>query len=123
MSTIVVVAQIAVALGIFNVWIVRRNRPTSYRPRGAANIEEEFRRYGLPDWVRSAVGALKLTLAVLLLLGLFITPLTAPAAGLMALLMISAIIAHLRVSDPLMKAAPAAAMLALSVLVAVAGVA
>ncbi|MDX1492816.1 MAG: hypothetical protein R3253_01990, partial [Longimicrobiales bacterium] len=65
MSTVAIIAQVIIALGIFNVWIVRRDRSTPYRPEGASNMEEEFRRYGLPDWVRVAVGSTKVTLAVL----------------------------------------------------------
>jgi len=120
MDTVVTAAQIIIALGIFNVWIIRRDWETAYRPEGAKGIVEEFRRYGLPDWVRTAVGATKISLAVLLLVGLVITPITRPAAGLMALLMVAAISAHVRVNDPWTKSVPAAAMLALSALVVVA---
>ena len=120
MATLVIAAQVIIALGIYNVWIIRRNRATDYRPEGAANIAEEFRRYGLPDWVRSAVGATKLILATLLLVGIFVTPLVRPAAAFMALLMVAAVAAHIRVNDPWTKSMPAATMLALSTLVVVA---
>jgi uncharacterized membrane protein YphA (DoxX/SURF4 family) len=117
MSSLALVAQIVVALGIFNVWILRRNRPTPYRPDGAGNMEEEFRRYGLPDWVRVAVGFTKVSLAVLLLVGVLFTPLAVGAATLMALLMVSALIAHVRVGDPWVKSMPAFVMLTLSAVV------
>ena len=119
MSTVAIIAQVIIALGIFNVWIVRRDRSTPYRPEGASNMEEEFRRYGLPDWVRVAVGSTKVTLAVLLLFGILFTPLAVGAAALMALLMLSAVFAHVRVGDPWMKSVPAALMLTLSAVVIV----
>ncbi len=115
--SIAVLCQILIALGIFNVWIIRRDRPTPYRPEGARDIQDEFRRYGLPSWSWKAVGVTKITLAVLLLVGVFV-PVVAPfAAAGMALLMISAIGAHIRVRDPAVKSMPAFAMLVLSLVV------
>ena len=49
-TSITIACQVIIALGIFNVWIVRRNRPTPFRPEGSAGIEDEFRRYGFPGW-------------------------------------------------------------------------
>lgn len=117
MSTVAIIAQVVIALGIFNVWIIRRDRSTPYRPEGASNMEEEFARYGLPDWVRVVVGSTKVTLAVLLLFGVLFTPLAVISATLMALLMVSAVVAHVRVGDPWRKSIPAALMLMLSALV------
>ncbi len=117
MSLVAAASQIIIALGIFNVWLIRRGRSTPYRPDGAANLAEEFRRYGLPDWARVAIGTTKVALAILLLIGLVVTPVTLPAAALMSVLMAGAIVAHLKVRDPLTKAAPAAIMLLLSLVV------
>lgn len=117
MTTLAIIAQVVIALGIFNVWLVRRDRPTPYRPDGAENMAEEFRRYGLPDWVRTAVGITKVSLAALLLVGILFTPVAVGAATLMALLMVSAVAAHIRVGDPLVKAMPAFLMLTLSAIV------
>lgn len=119
MSTLATIAQVVIALGIVNVWLIRRNRPTPYRPDGAGNMEEEFERYGFPDWVRIAVGSTKVLLAVLLLVGILFTPLAVGAATLMALLMLSAVAAHVRVGDPWVKAMPAALMLSLSAIVVI----
>ncbi len=119
MTTLAILCQVAIALGVFNVWIIRRNRATPFRPSGASNIEEEFARYGLPRWATAVVGWTKLALAVLLLLGVIFVPAAAPAAALMALLMLGAVAAHLRVGDPLLKAAPALVMMLLSVVVVV----
>lgn len=119
MTTLAIIAQIIIALGIFNVWIIRRDQPSPYRPDGASNMEEEFERYGLPDWVRLAVGSTKVTLAVLLLVGLLFAPLAMGAAAVMGLLMLSAVVAHIRVGDPWSKSVPAAVMLTLSALVVI----
>lgn len=119
MTTLAIIAQVIIALGIFNVWIIRRDRPSPYRPDGASNMEEEFERYGLPDWVRLAVGSTKVALALLLLFGVLFTPLATAAAAAMAFLMISAVVAHVRVGDPWTKAVPAAVMLALSAIVVI----
>lgn len=119
MTTVAIICQIIIALGIFNVWILRRDRATPFRPDGAGSIEEEFERYGLPEWAHLLVGSTKLTLAVLLLVGVAFAPVAAPAAAMMALLMLGAVAAHIRVRDPLVRAAPAFAMLVLSMLVVV----
>ena len=115
--TVSAIAQVIIALGIFNVWILRYGRPTPYRPSNAANMADEFRRYGLPDWARMVVGATKLSLAVLLIVGLQYTPLVVPSAAVMVVLMVGAILAHVRAGDPLVKSVPALTMLALSTIV------
>ncbi len=120
MTTLAIACQIIIAFGIYNVWLLRRNRPSAYRPEGAQNIEEEFARYGLPGWAWIAVGVAKVTLATALLIGIAV-PMVAPwAAGLMALFMLSAVAAHVRVSDPPMKAVPALLMLLMFTIVVVA---
>lgn len=119
MSSIAIAFQVLIALGIVNVWVIRRDRATAYRPDGASNIAEEFARYGFSDGVRTAVGATKLTLAGLLLVGIVYSPVAALAAGGMALLMAGAIAAHIKVGDPLMKSVPALLMLAMSTVVLV----
>ena len=120
MTMIAALCQIALALGLFNVWVLRYGQATAYRPEGAGDMREEFLRYGLPAWMTTVVGATKLGLAALLLAGLVYAPAAAPAAGVLALLMVAAIAAHLRVRDPLRKSVPALAMLIMAGLVLVA---
>lgn len=109
--------QVVIALGIVNVWVLRYGRATPWRPGSASNMVEEFRHYGLPDWVRPLVGGSKLAAAVLLLFGLWYPLLTAPAATLLALLMVGAVAAHIRVRDPVHKSLPALAMLSMCLFV------
>jgi len=120
MSNIAVLLQIVIALGIVNVWILRRDRATRFRPDGAANIAEEFARYGLSDTVRRLVGGTKLALAALLLIGIAYPVLAVAAAAGIAVLMAGAVGAHIKVRDPLMKLVPALLMLAMSTVVLIA---
>ncbi|MDE0899646.1 MAG: DoxX family protein [Longimicrobiales bacterium] len=119
MDNVAVALQIIIALGIANVWILRADRSTPYRPEGASSLAEEFTRYGLPDWVRRAVGITKLALAAALVAGIYFSSLATTAAVLMALLMVAAVIAHIRIRDPWTKALPASLMLFMSTAVAV----
>lgn len=122
MSTqlMIVIAQTAIAVTILNVWLFRYSRPSPYRGRGAASMPDEFAAYGLPEWSVPAVGAAKVGLAGLLLIGLFVEGVTVLAAIGIALFMAVAVAMHVKVGDPLVRAAPAAALLLLAVIVAVA---
>ena len=111
--------QIIVALGIFNVWLLRSGKATPYRGGGAMDMRQEFARYGLPPKVMYIVGALKLGCAVALLVGILVPVLVQPAAALLAALMSVAVAMHLKIKDPTLKSLPAAAMLALCLLILV----
>lgn len=112
-----VVFQIVIAAGIVNVWILRHDKATAWRPDGAKNMKEEFRRYGLPDWMRVVVGTAKLSLAAMLVAGIWYPPLAAAAGIGMAILMLGAVASHIKISDPIKKAVPSLALLALSLFV------
>lgn len=118
MELLTSIAQIIIAAGIVNVWILRFNKKTTYRGGSAKNMKEEFAAYGLPPSVMMLVGALKLGLAALLIIGFWVPNLVQPAAMGMALLMVGALFMHVKVGDPMVKSLPALAMLLLSALVA-----
>lgn len=118
MEYVRIIAQLIVALGILNVWLLRPNRATAYRAGTAKNIREEFATYGLPLWFMRVVGALKILFALSLLVGFWLPHLVRPAAIGMAVLMLGAIAMHIKVGDPLKKAAPASLVLVLSLVVA-----
>jgi uncharacterized membrane protein YphA (DoxX/SURF4 family) len=118
MDTAVVIIQAVVALGIFNVWILRFGKPTDWRGGAAANMKEEFQVYGLPGWSVQIVGFLKLLFAVCLIAGIWFQPLTRPAALGLAVLMLGAVVMHIKVKDPLKKSLPALTILVLLVIVA-----
>jgi uncharacterized membrane protein YphA (DoxX/SURF4 family) len=106
--------QIIVGLGLLNVWLVRRGSSTSYRGGSAKTLQEEFATYGLPGFAFYVVGALKIGAAVILVAGVWMALPVREAAGLVAALMLGAIVMHLKVGDPVAKSLPAAAMLAMS---------
>ncbi len=111
-----IVLQILVALGLINVWLIRSQKDTSYRGGNARNIKEEFEAYGLPSWFVMVIGILKISIAIALLIGLFIPALVAPAATILVMLMIGAVLMHVKVKDPIKKSLPATAMLLMSLL-------
>jgi hypothetical protein len=108
------VLQIIVALGLLNVLLVRRNKSTSYRGGNASNIVEEFAVYGFSRSFCYAIGTLKVSAAIALLLGLQFPALVIPASALIAALMLGAVSMHAKVQDPISKALPASLMLAMS---------
>lgn len=113
------IAQLIVAFGILNVWLLRFHKATAYRAKAAGNMREEFAAYGLPVWFMWVVGGLKVIFALSLLAGFWLPQLIRPAAIGLAILMIGAIGMHFKVGDPWKKAVPAAIMLVLSLLVAI----
>ena len=99
---------------------MRFNRETEFRGGEAKNLPEEFEVYGLPRWMVYTTGATKISLALALLVGLREPRLTHPAATALATLMAGAVGMHLKVGDEPKKYAPAATILGLSTVAAVA---
>ena len=119
MSTLFIALQLAIALGIANVWLVRPAMATPYRGGSATTMKEEFAAYGLSESFMEGIRALKLLLAGALVIGIWVPELVQPAAAGMAALMLGAIAMHIKVKDPLQKSVPALCMLAMSIAVAV----
>ncbi len=115
MDAIPIALQILVALTILNVWILRRGRMTPFRGGEAKNMREEFAAYGLPFWFMCVIGVLKVSLALALLVGIWVPGVANFAAMGMGLLMLGAFVMHLKVRDPILKALPSIALLALCV--------
>jgi hypothetical protein len=112
--TVPAVLQLVVGLGLLNVWLVRPKSATAYRGGEASSLREEFAVYGLPSAAFYVVGALKITAAVVLIAGVWVSLPVEVAAGVIAALMVGAVIMHVKVRDPLMRAVPATIMLVLS---------
>lgn len=108
------ILQIAVALGLLNVWLVRRGSATSYRGGDAQTLKEEFAAYGLSPTLFYVVGALKIGSAISLIAGIWNERLILPAAAVVALLMVGALVMHVKVKDPPIKSLPALLMLIMS---------
>lgn len=118
METILIALQIIIALGIFNVWILRFGKSSNWRGGEAKNMKEEFQVYGLPSWFVGIIGFLKILFALMLVIGLWIPALVQPAAIGIAILMLGAIVMHIKVKDSLTKSLPAFSLLVLSAIVA-----
>ena len=107
MTNLSVIAQLIVAVSIVIVWVFRFE-----------NIEKEFREYGLGTFMRSAVGAAKIALATLLVVGIWYPSLVLIPALLMAFLMVSAQYFHFKVNNPWQKRMPSLFLLLLCLFIA-----
>ena len=107
MENIAILAQLIIAISILIVWVFRFD-----------NIVIEFKQYALSDLIRSMVGASKIALATLLVVGIFYEEVVFISALLMAFLMVCAQIAHIKVKNPLSKYIPSFLLLILSLFVA-----
>lgn len=115
---IVPALQILIALGLLNVWLVRFKKPTAYRGGSAQTLSDEFAVYGLPIWFMYIVGFLKIAIAVIMIVTVFLPSLvwvTVYASMVLIVLMLGAITMHFKVRDPLIKTLPAAGMLAMAI--------
>ncbi|MBT7895489.1 MAG: DoxX family protein [Flavobacteriales bacterium] len=129
------ILKLIIALGLLNVWVLRFNQSTSYRCGDANNMKEEFDNYGFASWFMYAIGAFKVVLAGVLLWSVFVrefTDLTLASStqsvygltaydtidiiGLLVLsiIMIGAIIMHIKLKDSILKSLPAFLMLVMS---------
>lgn len=103
---IAILAQAIVALSVVYVWVVR-----------LPNVEKEFREYGIPDLLRNTVGATKIALSTLLIVGIWYPSLVLIPAAMMAFLMLCAQGAHLKARHPWQKYVPSLVLLLLSLFV------
>lgn len=108
------ILQVVLALGLLNVWLVRAGSATSYRGGDARSLKEEFSAYGLPEFFFYLVGALKIGSAIALIAGIWVGGLVLPAAAVVAVLMVGALVMHVKVKDPAIKSLPAFLMLVMS---------
>ena len=95
-----------VAGSTFFVWVVRYQ-----------NIAEEFKEFGLPIWLRDLVGILKLSFVIML----FSTNLTVVILGSLgiAVLMLAAMITHLKIKNPFYKMLPSMSLMLISFIIIV----
>jgi len=117
LTTIYILSAIQVVLAavLINVWLVRFNKKTKYRGKGTHTMVDEFRAYGLPKWFMYVVGFAKISIAVLLLIGLRYPAVVPGALYVLLGLMIGALVMHVKVRDSLVRSVPALGMIALCV--------
>lgn len=100
MTKYLILTQIIVATSVAYVWIFRFD-----------NIIKEFKQFGLSDLTRSFVGATKISLATLLIAGIWYPSLVPIPAVIMGLLMIVAQYFHFKVKNSFIKHLPSLALL------------
>jgi len=105
------ILQLVIAIGLINVWIFRFDRATEYRGGEAQNMKEEFIAYGLPVWLMYLVGFMKLTIAIMLIISFWVEELLVYNLVVLALLMVAALLMHVKVKDPIKKSYPALSIL------------
>ena len=115
MDSITVLLQLFVAFGLLNVWVIRSNHETPYRGSNGSSLKSEFAAYGLPLWSFYVIGFIKISSALLLLLGLWLPFLVFPSALVISLMMVGALCMHIKVRDPVKKFLPALIMLFCSI--------
>jgi len=116
MTTFSIILNLVIAITLLNVWLIRRNKQTMYRGGDANSMAEEFSTYGLPKWLMYVVGSIKIIIAILLIVGIWITSLNIYCYISLAILMLGAIIMHLKVKDKIIKSVPALSILTLLLL-------
>lgn len=104
MTNFMFLAQIIIAASVAYVWIFRFE-----------NIIKEFKQFGLSVTMRSFVGAAKIALATLLVVGIWYPAVITIPSILMGLFMISAQYFHWKIKNPFMKKLPSLLLLILCV--------
>ena len=102
-----IIAQLIVSISVISVWVFRYD-----------NIVLEFKQYGISDLLRNIVGASKISLATILILGIWYTKLLVVSSMLMAFLMLCAQFYHIKVKNPLIKYVPSFFLLVLYLFIA-----
>ena len=107
MVQILILAQLIVSISVIVVWVFRRD-----------NIDIEFKLYKLSNLTKNIIGALKISLATMLILGIWYSELLLISSLSMAFLMLCAQYFHFRVKNPFHKYIPSLLLLTLSLLIA-----
>ena len=107
MKDLLIISQLIVAISVLFVWVFRFH-----------NVEKEFKQFGLSVTIRSAVGASKIALATLLLVGLCQPCYVFYSAILMGFFMLSAQYLHFKLKNPLNQRIPSFIFLSLCVFIA-----
>ena len=100
---IVEILQIITATSILFVWVVRYE-----------NIITEFQQYQLPEWIRDMVGILKISFAIMLLVGIYNEKFKLLGSCGLILLMLAALFTHIKIKNQFSKALPSLTLLTFS---------
>lgn len=86
---------------------------------GRKMFVDNFRHFGYPQWFRVVIGSLEVLGGLGLLIGIWLPWLAALASAGLTLVMLGAILTHLRIREPLQKIVLPIVMGALAIVVAV----
>lgn len=95
------ILKIMVLSSILFVWVIRYS-----------NIIEEFKSFGYPNWLRDLVGIFKIAFAIMLI-NQNISIVQLGAIGI-SVLMVCALLTHLKIKNNISKMLPAASLLAIN---------
>jgi hypothetical protein len=98
------VLKIIVFSSILFVWVIRY-----------ANIVEEFKSYGYPEWLRDIVGILKISCAIMLMN--HSEQVAKIGASGIAVLMLAAVLTHFKVKSSFSKILPSLTLLMASLII------
>ncbi len=107
MEELTKLVQMTLAISVAFVWIFRFH-----------NVVEEFKEFGLSDITRNFVGATKISMATLLVVGIWYPSLVLIPSILMGLFMVAAQYFHFKVRNPFNKHLPSLILLILCVFIA-----
>ncbi len=107
MENLINLAQIVVAISVLFVWTFRMQ-----------NVLKEFEQFGLSDLIRNLVGATKISLATLLIVGIWCSSLVLIPSILMGMFMIAAQYFHFKIKNLLIKHLPSLILLILCAFIA-----
>ena len=104
MTSLTMILKTIILSSVLFVWVVRYN-----------NIIQEFKTFKYPEWLRDTVGILKITMAILIMNS--DSQLVKFGSGGLCLLMVAAMITHLRIKNPFYKMLPSMTLFTISLVV------
>jgi hypothetical protein len=107
MENLINLLQIVVALSVVFVWTFRFH-----------NVLKEFKQFELSDLTRNLIGATKISLSTLLIVGVWYPSLVFIPSVIMGFLMVGAQYFHYKISNPFIKHLPSLTLLVMSVFIA-----
>ena len=115
---IVIALKVIVGISIINVWLIQPNKPSKWRGGDATTITEEFSVYGLSKTFYYIVFAVKVGLAILLLVSIKYDIFSLYSSIGLAALLGGSIAMHLKVKDALFKSFPAFLFMVMNLIIA-----
>ena len=115
---IIIALKLIVGLSILNVWLIQPNKPSKWRGGDATTITEEFSVYGLSKTFYYIVFAVKVGLAILLLVSIKYDIFSLYSSIGLAALLGGSIAMHLKVKDALFKSFPALLFMVMNLIIA-----